>query len=500
MKEILWAFFVITLIAICSCVTYMPVSAGSATLIVPDNYRTIASAIGNATEGDTIYIKSGTYLEHTLIIDKTISLEGENAQTTIIQNIDNPTFFLTSPMLAGPNAINIEPQADDVIITGLTVRTNNTGADKTFLGYSIRSYANNTQILGNILPDGISLARFGQAGPVGYNKLVTGNFIGQVGDNFAIVSEAPYTYIYNNTIIGGVKLQNCYGHDDLNDVVYANTISTNLTYSYWQAWGVNIYMAQGNFIANNTITNSYAGIVTDLSSNNTIVGNTITNSNIGLAAIQGGGGNEFYSNTVSNCSYSAAAAGYYNYFYHNNFIDNLSELADPNSLMGPNDQRAIYWSKNNQGNFWSKYTGIDANADCIGDSSYAMDANNIDPYPLIAPYTQATITLPSWTNNIVPSKIPPTIQSTVTPNPPSSTQTTSEKNSSTPPATDTPTPLPNTAKPEPSATQLSSDNQQQYSVPKEKSSYILVFIIIVIGIIIGASLLWRRFSKKPNYP
>ena len=492
MTKIVTALLLIFLMLFSGCIIVSHASAAPTLIIVPVNYPTIAAAIGNATEGDTIFIRSGTYSEHSLIIDKTVSLVGENSQTTVIQNIDKPDFFLSSSMKAGPTTINVEPQADNVKITRLTIKTNNVGADKTFAGFSIKSYGDGTQIYENILPDGISFARQGQAGPVGSNKLVTANVIGQVADNFAIISEAPYTYIYNNTIIGGVKLQNCYGNGDLNNVIYDNTITTSASYPYWQAYGVTIYMTQGNLIAKNNITNSRAGIVADLSSYNTIVGNTITDSYIGLASIQGGGENEFYGNTITGCSYSAAVAGANNYYYHNNFIGNQNELADPNSLMGPNDQRSIYWSKNNQGNYWSNYTGIDANNDGIGDTPYVMDADNMDRYPLMATFTQAAINLPSWTNNLTPSEAPSIPAQSLTPSP-SSTQATSE--------TTTPTTTPSfdaTEGPEPSTTRQVEPNNRQQSADSTDTDYVLPVVIAIIAILatVAIMVIIRKRSRK----
>src|SRR5690606_10313612 len=107
--------------------------------------------------------------------------------------------------------------------------------------------------------------------------------IGQIPDNFAIISNAPYSYIVNNSIIGGVKLVDPYGRGALNNVIYANNISTTTDNYDWSAWGINIYMSHDNLIAKNNIDNSYAGIVADLSSYNTIIANQITNSYIGLA-------------------------------------------------------------------------------------------------------------------------------------------------------------------------------------------------------------------------
>ena len=50
----------------------------------PGNYTRIQDAIDNASEGDTIFVYSGTYHEE-LFIDTSITLQGENANSTIIE-------------------------------------------------------------------------------------------------------------------------------------------------------------------------------------------------------------------------------------------------------------------------------------------------------------------------------------------------------------------------------------------------------------------------------
>jgi len=48
------------------------------------NYTTIQSAIDDATDGDTVFVYSGTYYENVRIVKKTIILIGQNWDTTII--------------------------------------------------------------------------------------------------------------------------------------------------------------------------------------------------------------------------------------------------------------------------------------------------------------------------------------------------------------------------------------------------------------------------------
>ena len=52
------------------------------TMIVPDDYEKIQWAIGNASIGDTIFVRAGTYYEH-VIIDKSLRLIGEYDGTNI---------------------------------------------------------------------------------------------------------------------------------------------------------------------------------------------------------------------------------------------------------------------------------------------------------------------------------------------------------------------------------------------------------------------------------
>src|SRR4030042_748243 len=57
------------------------VSAG--TITVPDDYPTIQEAINNANEGDTIFVRNGTY-SNDIAVSKPVSLVGEAPDSTII--------------------------------------------------------------------------------------------------------------------------------------------------------------------------------------------------------------------------------------------------------------------------------------------------------------------------------------------------------------------------------------------------------------------------------
>ncbi|MBT0160806.1 PKD domain-containing protein [Candidatus Bathyarchaeota archaeon A05DMB-2] len=63
--------------------TITVISTPPKTIIVPDDYPTIQEAINNASNGDTVYVRQGIYFEN-IILNKTISLVGENKTMTII--------------------------------------------------------------------------------------------------------------------------------------------------------------------------------------------------------------------------------------------------------------------------------------------------------------------------------------------------------------------------------------------------------------------------------
>jgi len=73
----------------------------------PGNYTTIQDAIDAASEGDTIFVYSGTYYEN-LQIDKTVTLTGEDKNNTVIDG--------------GSSGNVVDVTADSVNINGFTVR------------------------------------------------------------------------------------------------------------------------------------------------------------------------------------------------------------------------------------------------------------------------------------------------------------------------------------------------------------------------------------------
>jgi len=144
-----------------------------------------------------------------------------------------------------------------------------------------------------------------------------------------------------------------------------------------------------NIISKNQMTDGTGGIsVTGPGSHNIISGNNIAGKSKCGIKIYWGSNNAVNENYVANCAigvklgFDTAFVGREvedNVFYNNSFVSNtqfvyIGYVPDTN-----------FWSKGTTGNYWSNYTGTDANGDGIGDTPHIIDENNQDNYPLTEP-------------------------------------------------------------------------------------------------------------------
>jgi nitrous oxidase accessory protein NosD len=374
---------VLALLAASCTITPLPVEATPRTIIVPGDYPTIAAAIGNATQGDTIHVKKGFYEEPSLVINKTITLLGEDANNTIITNIDKPVpipgqAFLTQPTIA------VQINTDNAKITGFTIA----GA---FI--AITTNGNENQITGNIINgegEGVNLN--------GDNNTVAQNTISsEIGNSF-IECTGSYNTITGNAMTGstggGLNIVGSF------NIVYGNTLTD------CEAFGSIDVSGDGNIIAKNNLTNS-GDIQIERGSNNAVYTNRIIHGG-GIGVVTYAYNNTFYANHVANCGNGLTIGGEparsgSNIVYHNNFINNEHQVWTGYELTYGTDT----FDKGKEGNYWSDYNGTDADGDGIGDTPYVIDANRQDNYPLMTPFDIEGVTMqfPEWAN-IPPSPSP----------------------------------------------------------------------------------------------
>ena len=140
---------------------------------------------------------------------------------------------------------------------------------------------------------------------------------------------------------------------------FGNTLQGNTANNNINGFGLS--ESDGNSLRGNTANNNtHAGFhVTFSSSNNTLTGNIASNNEYGIC-------------------YGATDAGSpNNSIYHNNFVNNIQQINIKKTVNA--------WDDGSGGNYWSDYTGVDANGDGIGDTPYVINKNNMDRFPLMAP-------------------------------------------------------------------------------------------------------------------
>jgi hypothetical protein len=139
-------------------------SVHSKTITVPDDYRTIDDAVGNASQGTTIYVKRGVYniTEEQLSINKTLTIIGEDPENTILNSAPDTRFGFE--FFAPKIAFNID--ADNFQICNLTMA----GSD-----YGVYLTGNSSQV-SNVTTTNVFVS--GNNGTISNNKLSIPNKVG----------------------------------------------------------------------------------------------------------------------------------------------------------------------------------------------------------------------------------------------------------------------------------------------------------------------------------
>ena len=356
--------------------TIMVLPASATTLSVCSSgcdHTNIQDAIDASSDGDTVYVYSGTY-SGDIYIEKNITLTGEGADVVTIEGT-------IGILIGSSNAVH------GCVVEGFKILNTNTGV-------IIYPLASNCTVRSNII-DGMSGLWGYPHGSIIYSS--NNNFI----DNVITNATTAYGTIY---LKPGA---------DFNTIANNTIINNQLTDNDWAGAIVleNVDFCQ--IIDNTIVNNAGSGILLYASDNNIITRNNISLNERGLWWQQ--------------WEQSEASEG--NRIYLNNFNNNEDvDLYDDcipiaNNTWNSTSPMPYFYEgvsyTNYLGNYWSNYTGSDSDGDGIGGDPYPVpNSSDTDFRPLMTGfenYQETYIPPPASSAVALGATILPAVSIEVTP-------------------------------------------------------------------------------------
>lgn len=283
------AAVLLVLLLTVSIVTFLPVKAQSKTIVVPDQYPTISSAIGNASYGDTVFVRKGNYSEQTLEIDKSISVVGQGANETSLIPHPPPSNQTIFDSLIPEPSTSIKINADNIKLTGFSIS----------LRGMLTAIGNRIEISHNNITQGwLSLD--------GSYRKISENSI-----DWSLKVSGTNHVIEKNRILGGFDSQGSFNSiignivNECNQFVYLKESSNLIKYNAFCI--LQMEYADSNTISNNLITILEIGFYEHNCSDNIVTSNYFIGPAIWGILIGAGMDNVFHDNLI--CNYTGSYDG-----------------------------------------------------------------------------------------------------------------------------------------------------------------------------------------------
>ena len=330
----------------------------------------ITRAMAEASAGDTILIAGPANFNEHVVIEKPLQLIGTNSPVIDADGFGTPLVI----------------RAAGVVVSGLTLRGGGRDLGKTDSGVLIdapRARVQSCRVEGGafgiylhgingcavvdntILGDtNLPPAQRGNGIHLWNSKsnVITGNFISGTRDG-AYFSYADHNLIASNHIEQTrFGIHYMYSHENR---LLGNTLTEN-------AVGAALMFARNCEISGNrAFANRRHGILLKQVEHSVFTRNIVTGQNRGFF-IQQAVGNRFEQNEISQNDIGLYLSNQSeeNIFCGNAFVDNTEQVWQPIDEFEKGQLASNHFSDRGRGNFWSDYTGVDANQDGIGDTPY----------------------------------------------------------------------------------------------------------------------------------
>lgn len=331
------------------------------------DFASISAAVSAAKQNDVIHVKQGTYKEHGIVISKTLSIIGDDANSTIVDG-DNQGHIFTIF------------KADDVTIKGLTIQ--NTGVSYTAELSGIRvTESKNCKILKNRFLNDTYAVYLENSERCSIDE---NDIVGTAKDE-AAGGNGIHVWYGNSHLISHNSIQ---GHRDgiylefaQQSIVRSNIVTKNIRYGlhfmssseteyhqnrfFGNGAGVAVMYSRkikmhDNEFSTNTGPAAYGLLMKEVHESevfrNSLVGNTVA------IFMEGSNRSRFENNNIIDNGWGLRIMGdcENNTFEKNNYINNTFDVTT-------NSDHSWNTFKNN---FWSQYEGYDINRDGIGDKAY----------------------------------------------------------------------------------------------------------------------------------
>ncbi|MGB5418281.1 nitrous oxide reductase family maturation protein NosD [Algibacter sp.] len=328
------------------------------------SFSSLKKAISQTKDYDTIIVKKGTYKEHNIIVDKPLTIIGEN-YPVIDGELKGEIITVTSDNVTvdGLFIINVgtsytEDYAAIRVRRSKNFVIQNLVLEKLFFGIYIEKSSNGKVFHNKIIGDAVEEYNSGNGIQLWYSKniQIEHNFVQHVRDGIYL-EFSDDCLIKNNVSTLNVRygLHFMFSNDD---TYQDNTFENN-------GAGVAVMFSKrikmyNNIFKENWGTASYGMLLKEINDAE-IEGNIFENNTIGIN-IEGSNRINYKHNTFSNNGWAIKVKGacYTNKFIENNFLYNSFDIAY-NSHVNDNEFDR---------NYWSNYTGYDLDKNGIGDIPY----------------------------------------------------------------------------------------------------------------------------------